>query len=283
MTYLPDKLRAVAAQAVGRFAWEHALRDDRDLSGRARLLGCLLATYADPDGSHVSPGVALLVAITGWSKRTVLALLDDLRDADRIERVSRADRYRGRADQYRLTVPGQVQPQHPDSAPTQVQPQHPDAPDRVLSAQRQGALSAETSAATAPPPDQLPDQRPGRDARARETAGGEPSPTPPPSETSTRRTPTRDVPDPGPEPARKCGLPSCSDPAPCRGCGDAKQRHKQWKADRDRYARSRAAVKASIPNCPDCRGEVWLEGPDGKPTGEKCQHSRLHEVMRDVA
>lgn len=67
----------MAAPMTIRFEWERAVKA-ADVTPMAKLLGLVLATYADPDGTipeRFTPGIARLCADTGASRNTVLAAM----------------------------------------------------------------------------------------------------------------------------------------------------------------------------------------------------------------
>ncbi|MFE2995041.1 helix-turn-helix domain-containing protein [Nocardia sp. NPDC059246] len=92
---------------VDRFDWERWIKR-LHLPPTVKLMALTLATYADPDGSRVFPGVEELVAVTCQSLATVKRQMATLRELGLIELVSRASRRAGLADEYRLTVPANV-------------------------------------------------------------------------------------------------------------------------------------------------------------------------------
>lgn len=93
-----------ALDGMGRLEWQRVLRRVK-MTPSTKLVGFVLATYANNDGSSAYPSVAKLVRVTGMSKRTVLRALDDLRGFGLIERTDRSRRRVGLADTHRLTVP----------------------------------------------------------------------------------------------------------------------------------------------------------------------------------
>lgn len=58
---------ACTPQRVGKWAWEHAIRDS-DLVPHARLLCLTLSTYMDVDGSNAFPSVDTIATSMGLSK-----------------------------------------------------------------------------------------------------------------------------------------------------------------------------------------------------------------------
>jgi hypothetical protein len=96
---------------VGRFDWEHATQRDLlyGLSPSARLVAHQMASYAAKDGGRVSPGVDRLAQSTGYSPRTVIRALAELRTAGVVIRTHAArGPGAGQADEYRLSIPEQV-------------------------------------------------------------------------------------------------------------------------------------------------------------------------------
>ncbi|WP_282775808.1 helix-turn-helix domain-containing protein [Nocardia sp. CC201C] len=94
-------------QPMDRFDWERVIKRLR-IAQQFKYIALMLATYAAPDGTQVFPGVDELVDVTCTSKATVKRGLTELRRLGLIELVSRADRYAGLADEYRLTVPADI-------------------------------------------------------------------------------------------------------------------------------------------------------------------------------
>lgn len=91
---------------VGRFEWERMLMRITMPKG-VRYLALVMATFADPDGTRVRPGVPLLADCTEESPSTVKRSLRFLRDLGLYATVSRGG---GRAGSgktavYRLTLP----------------------------------------------------------------------------------------------------------------------------------------------------------------------------------
>lgn len=71
----------------------------------------ILATFADPDGTRVRPGIPSLRAITGKSSRTVQDRLTDLHDRLGFLILTRRGGGRGgsgRANEYRLAIPADL-------------------------------------------------------------------------------------------------------------------------------------------------------------------------------
>jgi hypothetical protein len=91
---------------MSRFEWERLIRR-MVLAKPVKLVALVLATYADPDGTRVRPGVDVLADVTGDSARNVRRVVTMLRDLDLLTLVSRGGGRggKGRAAEYRLTVP----------------------------------------------------------------------------------------------------------------------------------------------------------------------------------
>lgn len=90
----------------GRFEWERVIK--RIVWPKpVKFLALTLATYADPDGSRVRPGMDALAGDTGDTARNVGRLMGVLLDVGMVEEVARGGgrNGRGRASAYRLTVP----------------------------------------------------------------------------------------------------------------------------------------------------------------------------------
>lgn len=92
---------------VGRFDWERWIKRLR-LTPKDKYMALMVATYGNADGTDVRPGVDELVLAACVSKATVKRQLSTLRELGLIELVSRANRFAGLADVYRLTVPANV-------------------------------------------------------------------------------------------------------------------------------------------------------------------------------
>lgn len=95
---------------IDRFSWERSVR--RLALGRtSKLVGLMLATYADRDGDNAHPGVDRLSADCESDERTIRRHLTRLAELGLIERTfegSSAGRRR-LADCYRLTMPANPQ------------------------------------------------------------------------------------------------------------------------------------------------------------------------------
>lgn len=88
---------------------------------------------------------------------------------------------------------------------------------------------------------------------------------------ATQHPPDED-PHTAPSEARCTAHRGITEPPPCAGCRNARERAErraESAADRERRA-----TEDAIRDCPDCGGTGWLEQPDtGKPAG-KCTHSK---------
>lgn len=94
---------------AGRFEWERCLRRvpmKLELKGFAFIL----ASWADPDGTRVRPGVTVLCAVTGKSDSTVRRYLKQLRAMGLLTVVSRGGGRNGagKAADFRLSVPADL-------------------------------------------------------------------------------------------------------------------------------------------------------------------------------
>lgn len=87
-----------------RFDWERVIRR-ADLPLSTKGVALLLASYADDKGRKVHPGEERLARVSGINARNVRRHVAKIRDLGLITRTSRANRKRGLADEYRLTVP----------------------------------------------------------------------------------------------------------------------------------------------------------------------------------
>lgn len=91
-----------------RFEWERVVRRVR-MTSATKLVALTAATYGGTGGQRIWPGVERLVAVTGLGRRTVMRALAELRDLGLVERVMVASRTGGKADEYRLTIPGDLE------------------------------------------------------------------------------------------------------------------------------------------------------------------------------
>lgn len=89
---------------IGRFEWERIIRR-LTIPSQQKYLALVLATYADPDGSRVRPGVKRLARVMSLTERTVVRSLNPLRELGLLERTKKGNRYAEESDEYRLTVP----------------------------------------------------------------------------------------------------------------------------------------------------------------------------------
>lgn len=77
-----------------------------ELKPSARLVGLAMAVYADRDGGSIYPGNAALAKGTGHNEKTVRRALLELRETGFVRLHRRGNRRAGRADEWRLTLPG---------------------------------------------------------------------------------------------------------------------------------------------------------------------------------
>jgi DNA-binding transcriptional ArsR family regulator len=89
---------------VSRFDWERVIRRAH-LPTSTKAVAWALATYSDEDGTSIHPGEIRLARVVGMAPRNVRKHISRLRDLGLLMLVSRADRFRGKADEHRLTVP----------------------------------------------------------------------------------------------------------------------------------------------------------------------------------
>lgn len=94
-------------QPIGRFDWERIVRRVQIPSG-VKFLALMMATYADPDGSRVHPGVERLARVMGVSEPTVKRSLAVLRSYGLIVLVKQGNRWANQADDYQLAVPSNL-------------------------------------------------------------------------------------------------------------------------------------------------------------------------------
>lgn len=102
----------MAAQRVGRFAWERAFRGAEGLTPTEKCIGLFASTYASRNGGDIWPGTERLARDTGVSKLTALRSLKKLREAGWLTRVHHANGRQGGggrlADVYALSVPAHI-------------------------------------------------------------------------------------------------------------------------------------------------------------------------------
>ncbi|MPZ66193.1 MAG: hypothetical protein GEU83_11990 [Pseudonocardiaceae bacterium] len=98
-----------AVKYAERFEWERIVRRIV-LPLPVKCLALVLATYADPDGSRVRPGVPVLADVTGQSQRTINRQLSSLRRMQLIEMTRRGGGRgaKGKASEYQLTIPADL-------------------------------------------------------------------------------------------------------------------------------------------------------------------------------
>lgn len=87
--------------------WVDVIRRAR-LTPTVKLVGLTIATYADPDGRRVYPGLARLVYQCGIGYSTARRALADLKSGGLLELVRRGNRRRRQADEYRLILAGDL-------------------------------------------------------------------------------------------------------------------------------------------------------------------------------
>jgi DNA-binding transcriptional ArsR family regulator len=74
------------------------------LQPTVKLVALTIASYADPDGTKVFPGIARLTVQCGVDYRSVQRALARLREARLIEMTRRGARRNGKSDEYRLIL-----------------------------------------------------------------------------------------------------------------------------------------------------------------------------------
>lgn len=100
----------IASVAAGRFEWEGIFRDADVKPPTKKLLGLIMATFADTrSGANVRPGVKRLAAAMGASERNTLRYVAALESEGWISCLRRGSSYgrggKGMASTYQLTVP----------------------------------------------------------------------------------------------------------------------------------------------------------------------------------
>ena len=89
--------------APTRRQWEHAIRD-AEIKPEHKLLGLILATYANPEGANIRPGDERLATALNVSRRTIIRHRQALIEMGWIRRT-RVRRSMSKTDTYRLTLP----------------------------------------------------------------------------------------------------------------------------------------------------------------------------------
>lgn len=91
---------------IGMFEWLRLVRR-LQIPWNVKSFGVLLASYADPDGTRVRPGVKRLAAVTGLGQTTVKDLMRELREYGLLEQTRRGGGRggKGNASDHRLTIP----------------------------------------------------------------------------------------------------------------------------------------------------------------------------------
>jgi hypothetical protein len=105
----PPPLPPQGLTAYGRNDWEPVWR--RVVADPAiKLVGWTAASWANPDGTRIFPGVRLLALTTGLTETTVKNALGVIREAKLMWRYVEGSKYGrgGVADAYRLTVPDDI-------------------------------------------------------------------------------------------------------------------------------------------------------------------------------
>lgn len=91
-------------QPCGRFEWERIVRRCQ-MPVTTKLTAMIMAQYANRAGAQIRPGVPVLAAVLGLSKRSAERQLAVLRDLGLIEKTSNGGGPRKQAAGYRLTIP----------------------------------------------------------------------------------------------------------------------------------------------------------------------------------
>lgn len=94
--------------AIDRNEWEGIMRRIKAPQSSIQHVALTMATFADPDGTRVFPGVKLLVMITRYTKATVSRAVKWLREAGFILLVKRGNRHAEESDEYRLSTPWNI-------------------------------------------------------------------------------------------------------------------------------------------------------------------------------
>jgi hypothetical protein len=108
-----DQGRDFTRQPIGRFEWERILRRIQVSAPSVKLVGLMMATYADASGGRVRPGQAKLAAVIGTSISTVRRGQSELESLGMLDMITKGRSYgRGHAgafaSEYRLSVPSDL-------------------------------------------------------------------------------------------------------------------------------------------------------------------------------
>lgn len=129
----------VEAVPTGRFEWERLVRRIV-MKKPVKLAALVLATYADPDGTRVRPGVDRFAAVTDDSERNARRIVGELERMQLITLTARGGGRggRGKTNEYQLTVPADLldrfdlldpDERHPAADPVD----NPETPDTQVS------------------------------------------------------------------------------------------------------------------------------------------------------
>lgn len=141
-------------EPCGRFEWERLVRR-ADLPMRLKFVAVVVATFADADGSRVRPGVGVLADVTGQGESTVRRLMSALQEFGLLTQVARGGgrKGKGRATEYRLTVPADLYDRVPMLSPGERRlVAVPDSPLAQGSGQTEETPLAQESAQSDPQP-----------------------------------------------------------------------------------------------------------------------------------
>lgn len=108
-----DQGRDFTRQPIGRFEWERILRRIQVSAPSVKLVGLMMATYADASGGRVRPGQAKLAAVMGASISTVRRGQSELEELGMLDMIAKGRSYgRGHAgafaSEYRLSIPSDL-------------------------------------------------------------------------------------------------------------------------------------------------------------------------------
>lgn len=145
-----DRPRDAVLMPIGRYEWERLVRRIV-MPGQHKLVALLLATWADPDGSRVRPGIELVAASIGRSERTAAAVVRSLcRDWGLLEQVERGGGRggTGKTARYRLTIPTDLLDRHVLLDPNG----QPDSPATQTSGHSEDSQEPQTSGQSPEPP-----------------------------------------------------------------------------------------------------------------------------------
>ncbi|MFE2995040.1 hypothetical protein ACFXG4_08515 [Nocardia sp. NPDC059246] len=114
MTPTPEIVTG-APQPVARRDWTEHVRQI-DMPAQQKYCALVLATYADLDGSRVSPGVRRLAAVMDVTERTAVRSINGLQQLGLIRRITTGQERASQPEEYQLTFPAGIEAAEVDHA-----------------------------------------------------------------------------------------------------------------------------------------------------------------------